>query len=289
MGSTDRTRRRACLTREEERELAGVIRHGEAARLALVAGGHAPAEQRRLERRRAAGDDAKEQFVLANLGLVVTIARRRWRRGLELEDMIQEGYFGLRRAVERFDPAHGVRFSTYAAWAIREAIDQAPNGNVPVRLPADIVTLRTKVLHMHDRLVAEGHVPSAETIAYRLDLPVERVEHAMTWDRAARSLDEPMNDAGASLGELLPTDADQDPEQAALRSARALDLHRMLAQLNPRERSVLLLRYGFHGGEGRTLTEISRDSGVTKQRVRQIEEKALRKLRSSSLAAALAG
>ena len=238
-------------------------------------------EEKELARRVEAGDAAaKERMVNSNLRLVVSIARRYRNPELSLLDLIQEGTLGLIRAVEKFDWRRGFRFSTYATLWIQQAIQRAlANQSRTIRLPVHVVEHQQKVSRAERQLLARTfREPTVAEIAAEARLPEERVAQVRDLPRAVTSLDRPVGeDDGASLGDLVAAPAD-DPLAELDVSLRNDALERALAELPERDAQVLRLRFGLGDGEPRTLTDIAKTLGVSRERVRQIEAEALRRL-----------
>jgi RNA polymerase primary sigma factor len=271
--------REPLLTPAEEIELGNQV---QAMMALLEQGNEEPTTQERKLLR--IGQRAKQRMMKANLRLVVSVAKKYQGKGLELLDLIQEGSLGLERAVEKFDPTRGYKFSTYAFWWIRQSMTraiacQSRTIRLPVHLSERLTAIRKVSLDLAHKL---GAMPSRREIAEAMAMPLEELDSLLRQALTTSSLDAPVNgDEGRSfLGDLIADSSDEEPLERVERGIHQEQLGRWLSHLSEQERQVLQLRFGLDGEERHTLAEIGRQLEVSRERVRQVELKALRKLRN---------
>jgi RNA polymerase primary sigma factor len=275
------------LSAAEEVALAQRIEAGLEARRTLDERSRQLSDRQRaeLERIWRDGEQARKTLTQANSRLVISMAKRHMNQGVPFLDLIQEGNLGLMRAVEKFDWRRGNKFSTYATWWIRQSITRAlADQGRTIRLPVHMNDCIRKVYAVAQALEGDlGRRPTSEEIAEKAELTPEKVEHALKVSRGSLSLEKPVGqERDSELGQFIEDDRLPDPTEAASREMLRLQMEEMLQTLTPREQRVLELRYGLRGERAYTLKEVGKKFGLTRERVRQIEKEALRKLRSPS-------
>jgi RNA polymerase primary sigma factor len=271
------------LSFDEEISLAWQIEKGRKARRSLENNHHSLQDSRRLRAQIRAGQAARERLGRANTRLVVSIAKRYRGYGVPFADLIQDGNVGLMRAVDKYDPRAGNRFSTYATWWIRQAVTRAlSNHSRAIRIPVHRGTRIRKVMQVAQRMEMEnGRKPTYEEIAAEMDESPKDIRQLMRWaHQQPLSLEQPVGrEKEGELGDLVEDEESPQPDQAAERRILNRTLGEMLSLLTPREARVLRLRYGLDDGQTRTLKEIAQRFGLSRERIRQIEREALIKLR----------
>jgi RNA polymerase sigma factor (sigma-70 family) len=274
------------LTKDDEVRLAQAIEAGVVARNELEAAKKlTPTQRRTLRRGIRQGEEAHRQFVNSNLRLVVSIAKKYQSSGLPLLDIVQEGNLGLIHAVDKFDWRKGFKFSTYATWWIRQAIQRGiANSARVIRLPVHAGDMLTALLKMRAQLEGSlGRTPTLAELAAEAELPLDKVVEVLRYAVDTVSLDEPVRDDGdAELGDFVEDRNATAPFDAAAVSLLPGEVAKVLKVLDERERTILCLRFGLDGGGERTLEEVAEYFGLTRERIRQIEARAMSKLRHPS-------
>ena len=277
----------ALLTKADEARLAQAVEAGRAARIELTAANTSSAAgQRELRRLVRDGDEATETFVKANLRLVVSIAKKYQAAELPLLDLVQEGNLGLMHAVEKFDWRKGFKFSTYATWWIRQAITRGiANTGRTVRLPVHAGDLLTRVTKARGRLEGQlGRRPSVAELAADVEVAEDKVTEILRHAAEPLSLSQPLREDGdGELVDIVEDHSAVSPVDAAAAALLAGEVNKMLIALDEREREILRLRFGLDRGEPRTLDEVGEHFSLTRERIRQIEAKAMSKLRHPSI------
>jgi RNA polymerase primary sigma factor len=270
------------LSREEEIELAKQIKRGKRAEKRLRRGDLTPEERARLEAEVRKGEEALQRLVQANFRLVISIAKNYVGQGVPLLDLIQEGNLGLMRAAEKFDYRRGYKFSTYATWWIRQAVTRAvADQGRTIRLPVHMKDRIQKLKRLSSQLKKElGHEPSPEEIAAESSLSLEQVKQALQAAQYPLPLEKPVGEEEDNeLGDFIESEDTPDPAEEVDHALLQEEIQELLASLTPREARVLALRYGLIDGREYTLKELGQKFGLTRERIRQIEQQALRKLR----------
>jgi len=275
------------LTKDDEVRLAKQIEEGKQAKeeLESAKGKIGVTKRRELERQMRNGETAERQFVQSNLRLVVSIAKKYQASGLPLLDLIQEGNLGLMHAVEKFDWRKGFKFSTYATWWIRQAITRGiANTGRTIRLPVHAGDTLARLQKARGRLELKfGRQPTLKELSAEVEMPEDKVTEALRFAAEPLSLSEPLREDGdAELGDVVEDRSAESPFEMAATALLPDEIARLLAPLDEREREILKLRFGLDRGEARTLEEVGEHFNLTRERIRQIEARAMSKLRHPS-------
>lgn len=270
------------LTAEEEVSLTQALQRGRIAREELAEGKANANRREQLHAFIEAGSVARERLLMANTRLVVSVAKKYRNRGLPFIDLVQEGIIGLIRAIKKYDPARGTRFSTYATWWIRQAITRTIDNHArTIRLPVHRKTEINRLSYARHQLLQKlGREPSDEELAGMLEISPDQVRDTLKIAQLPISLETPQDDDdGRLLGDMLPDEEAQSPEEVTEKTLIHEQIREVLNRLPPREAQVLMLRYGLHDGKSYALQQVGDQMGITRERVRQIESQALSRLR----------
>lgn len=274
------------LSPEEEYALAKQMSEGRQAEEKLATAPDLnPDEKRRLQETARVGKRAKQRLIESNLRLVVSVAKRFRERGMAFLDLIQEGNLGLMKALDKFDYSKGFKFSTYATWWIRQSITRAlADKSRAIRIPVHMFEVINKVRRCSRELTQKlGHTPTIEQLSEELNIPPDKIQDILKIASDPMSLESPIGDEEDSyLGDFIPDDNAKAPDEAASFSLMKEAIANTLSSLTPREEEIVRLRFGLDGGQPKTLEEVGKKFNVTRERIRQIEAKALRKLRHPS-------
>jgi RNA polymerase primary sigma factor len=270
------------LTRAEEGTLARQWQKAREAEARLARNGHEEQERARLRREIEVGHAARDHLIMANTRLVVSIAKKYQGQGIPFQDLIQEGNLGLMKAVDRFDPDRGYKFSTYATWWIRQAVTRSiANQGRTIRLPVHLRdSMRTLRRTIHRLEQEQGRTPSLEEVAEEMDLAPEKVRWMMRVTRRPLSLERPVGEEEDSeLGSFIEDEKAPAPSETTEQALLRATLEDLMSTLTPREARILRMRFGFRDGVDHTLEEVGDRFGITRERIRQIEQRALQRLR----------
>ena len=273
------------LTSDEEVSLSDSLARAREARQRLAEGGLSEGEHKNVQRIIDEGTAAQERLLMANTRLVVSVAKKYTHRGIPLVDLIHEGIIGLIRATKKFDPARGNRFSTYATWWIRQAITRAIDNNArTIRLPVHRSVEINRLSFTKNRLIQElGRDPNEDELAEALDTTPEQIRDTLSISIAPISLELPQDDdENRTLADVIPDVDTVSPEESTIQNLKQQQVREVLDALPMREAQVLMLRYGFQDGRSHTLQEVGNKMGITRERVRQIESQAMKRLRGSA-------